>query len=379
MSKRILIFFLVVLIQSFSAIDLHLSSKVTLPKNGNYYVYHSADFPLVVHVVTFPSKTIDLKLVPAMGQREEVSSIGKRVEALVAVNGSNYRRGGRYNGNRVNLFYLHGEIGADLQLLRGSLGWKNALHELFVDMIYLKVQLSINKCMLQVDQINQPRIAGQSVLYTDAADPFLLFNTRGINIIINNEKIVENITDVVPGVIPRGWYVYQVDASHCLPFQKGMPVALSFELLSSDGTRSYNGCDFILGGAGLLMQGGQIKVDHLCNEFSQGAEVVHCNDEVVADFHTAKMQEWLIAQRHPRTAIGITSNDDICVVVVDGRQESSEGLTLNELALFMRQIGCVHGLNIGGGGCTTLWIENKVVNRPSAGAERPVSEALCFF
>jgi exopolysaccharide biosynthesis protein len=73
------------------------------------------------------------------------------------------------------------------------------------------------------------------------------------------------------------------------------------------------------------------------------------------------------------------------VVVVDGRQEHSQGLSLQELALFMQQLGCVDALNIGGGGCTTLCIDGKLINSPSAdmltkaiGQERPVSEALCL-
>jgi exopolysaccharide biosynthesis protein len=73
------------------------------------------------------------------------------------------------------------------------------------------------------------------------------------------------------------------------------------------------------------LQKEQIVSDHLYTELSQGTEIVHCADEVAADFHTKEMQEWLIEKRHPRTALGITHDNQLCIVVVDGRLQESEG------------------------------------------------------
>ena len=60
------------------ALNIQISKTVPLPKNGSYSVYQASDFPLVGHVVIFPVNIIDMKLVPALGQREEVSSIARR-------------------------------------------------------------------------------------------------------------------------------------------------------------------------------------------------------------------------------------------------------------------------------------------------------------
>ena len=82
--------------------------------------------------------------------------------------------------------------------------------------------------------------------------------------------------------------------------------------------------------------------------------------------------------RHPRSAIGY--NEDATkfyMVVVDGRQESSAGMTLTELGNFMKGFGVYNALNLDGGGSSTLWVKSKVVNSPSdKTGERVVSNVL---
>jgi exopolysaccharide biosynthesis protein len=82
--------------------------------------------------------------------------------------------------------------------------------------------------------------------------------------------------------------------------------------------------------------------------------------------------------RHPRTAVGINKDTTkLYLVTVDGRQSSSLGMNLYELADLMLQLGVYHGINLDGGGSTTMAIRNKVVNSPSdVSGERPVSNAL---
>lgn len=343
-----------------------------------YRLYNAQEFPLKVYVVKMPLIDTNMQLITAIGQREEVSSIAKRSNAIVAINGSNYRRGGRYNGNRLNLLYHNNQILADLNLIRGSVGWNNTTKNFIIDTVSLVVDIKCNNQSLIVDQINQPRADGKAVLYTDTADPKLLMHTPGLNIIINKNLKIEDITEQTPLNIPSGYYIYQVNKGALANIKIGYAIALSFDLKSHSNKQNYTDSDFMLGGAGLLLQNGEIKTDKLFEEFSQSTEILHCNDEVAADFHTKEMQEWLINLRHPRTAIG-TNNNELYIVVVDGRHKESEGISLPELALLMKNLGCINALNIGGGGCTSLCINNKLINTPSAGAERPVSEALCFF
>jgi exopolysaccharide biosynthesis protein len=84
------------------------------------------------------------------------------------------------------------------------------------------------------------------------------------------------------------------------------------------------------------------------------------------------------AKRHPRSAVGFSRDSTtIYLIAVDGRQETSDGMTLVELGDFLVSIGVYQGLNFDGGGSTALVIDGKVVNRPSdAAGERTVGNAI---
>jgi exopolysaccharide biosynthesis protein len=79
----------------------------------------------------------------------------------------------------------------------------------------------------------------------------------------------------------------------------------------------------------------------------------------------------------PRTALGIDRYGRYILAVVDGRQKfHSTGLTLTEMAHTMRKLGAVNALNLDGGGSSVLAVRNRIVNKPSDGSERSVSNAL---
>lgn len=81
--------------------------------------------------------------------------------------------------------------------------------------------------------------------------------------------------------------------------------------------------------------------------------------------------------RHPRTAAGISADSNyLFLVVVDGRQTISRGMSLPELADFFIKIGAYNAVNLDGGGSSTILIRDKIVNYPSDGTERKVSNCL---
>ncbi|MDZ7822276.1 MAG: phosphodiester glycosidase family protein [Candidatus Marinimicrobia bacterium] len=81
--------------------------------------------------------------------------------------------------------------------------------------------------------------------------------------------------------------------------------------------------------------------------------------------------------RHPRTAVGFNADSTVAYfVVVDGRQEHSAGMSLYELADFMKYIGASHATNLDGGGSSTMTVRSEVRNVPSDGWERIVANAM---
>ena len=84
--------------------------------------------------------------------------------------------------------------------------------------------------------------------------------------------------------------------------------------------------------------------------------------------------------RHPRSALGISRDSTtLYFVAVDGRQQASVGMTLEELADAMIALGAFEAMNLDGGGSTALVVGDSVVNAPSdAGGERPVGNVVAI-
>jgi phosphodiester glycosidase len=84
--------------------------------------------------------------------------------------------------------------------------------------------------------------------------------------------------------------------------------------------------------------------------------------------------------RQPRTAIGVTATGRILLVVIDGRQPRwSRGATLGELRSTLRDLGAVDALNLDGGGSSEMVVKGEVVNRPSDGRERRITNAVLIL
>ena len=98
------------------------------------------------------------------------------------------------------------------------------------------------------------------------------------------------------------------------------------------------------------------------------------NGEIFVDMTAQKLGA--IGGRNPRTAIGYTADNNLILVAVDGREGSSIGMTLNELARFMQSIGCVGAINLDGGGSTVMYVNGNVVNHPQQKGGIPLSNAL---
>lgn len=71
--------------------------------------------------------------------------------------------------------------------------------------------------------------------------------------------------------------------------------------------------------------------------------------------------------KEPRSAVGFTEDKRVIMMVVDGRQTSSEGVTLQKLAEIMLSLGVIEAINLDGGGSTTLAVNHTLINRPAGG------------
>jgi hypothetical protein len=78
---------------------------------------------------------------------------------------------------------------------------------------------------------------------------------------------------------------------------------------------------------------------------------------------------------YARTVIGWTSSGRTVLMTVDGKDRES-GATYYQLVRVLKSLHVVTALDLDGGNSTTFFARGRVLNRPSHGAERPVSTGL---
>ena len=83
---------------------------------------------------------------------------------------------------------------------------------------------------------------------------------------------------------------------------------------------------------------------------------------------------------NPRTAIAITEDGHYLFVVSDGRTNESEGLSLYELASFLKTLNVKIAYNLDGGGSSTMYFNGSIINNPTTNgktiSERAVSDIV---
>jgi exopolysaccharide biosynthesis protein len=95
----------------------------------------------------------------------------------------------------------------------------------------------------------------------------------------------------------------------------------------------------------------------------------------------------IASSRRARTAIGITPDNKVICIVSDGNKETSgvsSGLTLEEIGNYMASLGAVDAVALDGGGSSQMNVRLfgsdsiQVINSPSDGAERRITNAILF-
>ena len=119
-----------------------------------------------------------------------------------------------------------------------------------------------------------------------------------------------------------------------------------------------------------LLQDGALQV------FSFGPVLLNNSEISVGENEEVEMA----MASNPRTAVGYLGNNHYVFVVSDGRTSESAGLSLYELASFMKEIGVVDAYNLDGGGSSTMVFKGEIINNPTTNGhsnqERAVSDII---
>lgn len=83
---------------------------------------------------------------------------------------------------------------------------------------------------------------------------------------------------------------------------------------------------------------------------------------------------------HPdRSAVGITEDGKMILFICDGRIDASQGAYIRELGPIMKSLGCIHAMNLDGGGSTGMWVNGAGMVNHMDGSWRAVKSTLGFF
>lgn len=154
------------------------------------------------------------------------------------------------------------------------------------------------------------------------------------------------------------------------------------QLLRSD-SQDANQEDLVIyqDGSFEIIREGDITAQEL---FNKGAvQVLSFGPALIENSHVAVDSSDEVGKAmasNPRTAIGIIDDKHYVLVVSDGRTDESKGLSLKELADFMKELKVKTAYNLDGGGSSTMYFNGQIINKPTTNGhnieEREVSDIV---
>lgn len=330
--------------------------------NGVLYSHYKLKIdgkPLHVYVTWIKLSSPHLQVSPILANNrldslETVSSMAERTGALVAINGSFFNRSNT-NPFPVGFIMMNGRTVYFSHEHRSAFGLTERKIPLFgypttKGIIYIEKTGDY----FELKGMNRKRCNNDALVYSPEYGERTGTNKHGVEITIANDVVVgESDGD---SVIPANGFVISLHGEnrrYAEWLSLGDRVRLYF-VVDPAWLDVYNA----LTGGPLLIRGGRIVVEKSAKEkLRQGAN-----------------------RRIPLTAVGSTLEGRLMFVVADGRRSNySVGVTYDEMAQFMRSIGAINAIGMDGGGSSTMVINGEIVNRPSGGAPRRVSNGIGVF
>ena len=274
--------------------------------------------------------------------RKTITTIAKNNDALVALNGTYFKP---QTGVPLGTLMIDGKLYTGPIYDRVAMG----IFEDGFDLARVRLDASVKGSgkTIKVDNINQPRMLSTHVLvYTPQWGKYSPTAPKyGVGLQVTDNKITKASANAVE--IPQNGYVISGPKSILYALLEKKDVKLSVKT-----TPEWKGVKHIISGGPYLVKDGEVYVDMTAQKL--GA----------------------IGGRNPRSAIGFTADNNLILVAVDGREGSSVGMTLMELANLMKSSGCVGAINLDGGGSTVMYVNGQVVNNPQMKGGIPLSNAI---
>jgi hypothetical protein len=293
--------------------------------------------------------------------RETMTEMVARTGALVAINGDFFP----FTGDPLGVMVRDGQLISTPGIQRAVFGWGAKSSAL--GLVAFQGVAQINGQEINLKGINEECPLNEVVLNTDVA-AFAMAKSPCVHAVFKMDK-----ADWSPNGAFTGTFESLYADTPKLPIQPGNAI------LSAHGNKA----DVLK----TLTTGQQVTFKFQTTGFDWskidqtmgGGPFLLRNSQIAVDAERQNFNDAFSKKRHPRTAIGRTSDGDLWIAVIDGRQKMSDGATLEETAKIMLKLGCVDAVNLDGGGSSAINIMGLLLNRPSDGKERPVANGLALM
>ncbi|MCM1003479.1 MAG: phosphodiester glycosidase family protein [Candidatus Gastranaerophilales bacterium] len=277
-----------------------------------------------------------------LASRRKISSIAAKDNAIVAINGGYFKP---QSGVPLGTLMINKKVYTGPIYDRVAMGIFDGGYDMA--RVQLNASIDTNIGGLKIDNINQPRmLSTHTIVYTPEWGTVSPPSPKyGKQIVIADGKFVK--ASVEANIIPKNGFVVVGSAKNIDTIIKAKKFKLNVKT-----NPGWEGVNHIISGGPYLIK----------------------NNEIYVDMTAQKLAS--IGGRNPRTAIGYTKENHLVMVTADGREGSSIGLTLFELANLMKEFGCVNAMNLDGGGSTVMYVKGQVVNRPAVQGGIPLSHVL---
>ena len=277
-----------------------------------------------------------------------LSNFADRIDILAAINANYFAK----NGEIIGVLKIGGKIISSDKIARAVVGFsETGAIKIAITQYQGKVELP-DTTLVNIDYVNRSRYENSLIKYTSEYADRTHTNAFGREFVVV-DGVVAAINDG-NSIIPMNGYVLSANGGallHLLGLNIGDKVVLC-ETLGTD----IDACGDAVGAGPQLIQNGKLNITSK-------------EERVLPDISIG---------RAPRTALAYTKAGHTLMVIVDGRQSHSIGMSLSEFAGFLLKLNADTAINLDGGGSSELLINGNVINLPSDKRERAIASAVAL-
>ena len=270
-----------------------------------------------------------------LNSKAQIRNIAKKDNSIVAINAGYFKPqtgvplGALVINNEVLTGPIYNRVGIGIIEKNGQISYT-------MGKVSMDITIKSNKSTLKADNINQPRmLSTYTIIYTPKWGKMSPYAPKyGKVAAVVGGKIVAMSANQIE--IPQDGFVISAPAKILDNLAKEKNIKYTIKL-----PENFENARHIIGAGPYLVKDGEVYVDVTEQKFQA------------------------ITGRNPRSAIGFNDKNELIIITIDGREESSIGVTLTERAYIMKGLGCTYAMNFDGGGSSVIYVNGKITNSPA--------------